>query len=84
MMILPIAAAVAVLAAQPTGATSDNKDDRYDPAKVICKSTKITGTRTRRERTCMTRKQWNDLADRTRAHAEEQVNYSTRLSEPPR
>ena len=37
-------------------------DARYDPNKVICKTTYATGSRLASERVCMTRKQWDEIS----------------------
>ena len=37
-----------------------------DKEKVVCKTERVTGSRTRSNRVCMTKQQWSDLADATR------------------
>ncbi|HXH54082.1 MAG TPA: hypothetical protein VNH53_11750 [Sphingomicrobium sp.] len=82
MRFLTFAAACAVLAA-PSAAFAQEapkKDDRYDPDKVICKTKAVTGSRIARERTCMTRRQWDDQAARSQSSVEETLENARRAA----
>lgn len=59
-------------AAQSAAATAD--DDR----RVICRSERIIGSISRRRRTCLTRRGWQDLLDRQRR---EQADWLARATE---
>jgi hypothetical protein len=49
----------------------DAEDDRGD--EVVCRTERVTGSLTRRTRTCLTRNEWNDIQARTR----DEVNKMT-------
>lgn len=57
----------AVLAFGPA-ASAQEGDGAADSAaeKVICKTKKVTGSRTKVNRTCMTKREWDELAQQTR------------------
>lgn len=52
------------IAAEPT--QNAPVDPKNDPDKVVCKSEKMTGSRTKTRRICMTRAEWDNLASRTK------------------
>lgn len=42
-------------------------EEEPDPGEeVVCRTERVTGSLTRRTRTCMTRNEWNGIHDRTR------------------
>ena len=53
--------------AQSGGAQSDpaQSDPAPAPERKICRTYKVTGSLTRRQRVCMTARQWRELEDRT-------------------
>ena len=64
-----LATAGVAVAADPE--QTEIKDPKKDPDKVICKSEKMTGSRTKTRRVCMTVKQWEDQADATKKGMDE-------------
>lgn len=55
--------------AQVAAANAQNEDEaeEEDPGEeVICRTERVTGSLTRRTRTCMTRNEWNGVEARTR------------------
>jgi predicted secreted protein len=58
-------AGMAVLMATAPGSAQDKKEDA-PTEKKICRSEKITGSRTRVQRICMTKAEWDELAAGTR------------------
>jgi len=55
--------------AEATAAQANDEEelDEEDPGEeVVCRTERITGSLTRRRRTCMTRNEWADLEARTR------------------
>lgn len=57
------APAEAIPAAQSTAQPALDEDDPLQ--ETVCRTTRITGSLTRRQRTCMTRAEWNDVEART-------------------
>ena len=51
--------------------------------KVVCRTERITGTRSRVNRICMTQREWDDLAEQTRRSLEDHSRASGRY-EPPK
>lgn len=51
--------------AVPALADEPSKDDPSAKEKKICRTEPITGSRTRVNRICMTREQWDEVAKRT-------------------
>jgi len=45
-------------------AVQEEEDERGN--EVVCKTERVTGSLTRRTRTCLTRNEWNDVQARTR------------------
>ena len=64
MKLLWIVAGVAL--ATGSVAIAQDDDDASKSEKVICKTKKVTGSRTKVKRTCMTKAQWDELAERTK------------------
>lgn len=57
-----------------TGAQASAREDAPTAPKkekMICKSEKVTGSRTKVNRVCMTRKQWDQLAANTKKGLDE-------------
>jgi len=65
------AVAAVALAVTGIGASAQEAQEEPDPNKKICRTTKMTGSLTRRQRICMTEAEWRALADRTRKGLEE-------------
>lgn len=59
-----LATAGVAIAADPE--QTEIKDPKKDPDKVICKSEKMTGSRTKTRRICMTRAEWDGLSRATK------------------
>jgi len=59
---------VAALALATAGAASaqDDAETEAPEDKVVCKTEKITGSRTRTQRVCMTQSQWDEVNKATR------------------
>jgi hypothetical protein len=49
-----------------SAAANDEPQAGGDKEKLICKSEKVTGSRLKKRRTCLTRQQWDDLATETK------------------
>ena len=64
---------VAALAMAVTGvaATAQEAETDSSQEKKICRTSKMTGSLTRRTRICMTEAEWRELATRTRKGLEE-------------
>ena len=64
---------VAALAMAVTGvaATAQEAETDSSQEKKICRTSKMTGSLTRRSRICLTEAQWRELASRTRKGLEE-------------
>jgi predicted secreted protein len=69
---LMMAAGLAALAAAGP-ALADNEERAEKPAKEkkICRTDKVTGSLARKRRTCMTQKEWDELAARTKQSLDE-------------
>ena len=50
---------------------AESEGDGSEKEKKICRTTKMTGSLTRRTRICMTEAEWRELANRTRKGLEE-------------
>lgn len=66
MKLLWIVAGAALAASSPASAQDSTDEGQSKADKVICKTKKITGSRTKVRRTCMTKREWDELADATR------------------
>ena len=66
---------VAALAMAVTGvaATAQEAEPEAAQEKKICRTSKMTGSLTRRTRICMTEAEWRELANRTRRGLDELV-----------
>ena len=66
---------VAALAMAVTGvaATAQEAEPDSSQEKKICRTSKMTGSLTRRTRICMTDAEWRELANRTRRGLDELV-----------
>ena len=66
---------VAALAMAVTGvaATAQEAEQDSSQEKKICRTSKMTGSLTRRTRICMTEAEWRELANRTRRGLDELV-----------
>lgn len=63
-----------VRTASATNADAPAREEAEDANKKICKSFKVTGSRAKRERICMTRTEWIDYERGTRNAAGEMTN----------
>jgi|GEM_PF-1313977 len=50
--------------AEPSVQTS-SAENQADAEKKVCRTEKVTGSRTKRNRVCMTQAEWDELADQT-------------------
>lgn len=67
-----IAAVTALALAWGAPASADEGNTaKDDPNRVICKSDPSTGTRIRKSRKCMTKAQWDELADKTKQNIDD-------------
>lgn len=68
-----IAGAVALLTATAAFAQNSSQSQASaDPAeKKICKTERMTGSLTRSTRTCLTKAQWDQVAEETRRHVDQ-------------
>lgn len=72
------ALAIAVSGAGAPGAmAAAAKDEAPKKEKKICRTSKMTGSLTRRSRICMTEAQWRELNDRTRRGVDEMVGSAS-------
>ena len=63
-----LATAAVASAQQSSGQTAQNPSDR-DPNEVICRRMQESGSLARRTRRCLTRAQWDRLAEQNRANS---------------
>jgi hypothetical protein len=56
----------AVLATGTAASASDEDSGAPPEEKLVCRTEKVTGSRTKVKRTCMTKAQWDELAERTK------------------
>lgn len=73
----------ATAASSAQSATEDEAEEEEDQRgqKVVCRTERITGSLTRRRRTCMTRNEWAALEARTR---DDMIRAGSRASGSPR
>jgi hypothetical protein len=70
--------ALAVLfAASSVSAAEDQNAEEPKKEKLVCKSEKVTGSRARIKRICMTREQWNEVAAETKRNIDQ---YSGKMT----
>ena len=72
--LIAVTTAVALPAAEndPAKTSAETVEETPQPKeKVRCKTEKVTGTRSKVRRICMTQAQWDDLAARTRKGLDE-------------
>ena len=68
--------------AAPAGAeAAETSADEARQEKKICRTEAVTGYRARRSRVCMTKRQWEALADGSRRGANEYITDQNRV--PP-
>jgi len=74
--------AVAADSAAPAGTEArEGSAESARQDKKICKTEAVTGSRARRSRVCMTRSEWDSLADGSRRGANEYITDQNRV--PP-
>ena len=74
MRILYVASMISLVSVSaPALAGGDQKDSRYNPDKMVCKSVRATGSRLPGERICMTRKQWDEKARAAQKETEDSI-----------
>ena len=61
-----IVAAAALMAVTGVAASAQDAQEEGSEEKKICRTSKMTGSLTRRSRICLTEAQWRELEDRTR------------------
>ncbi|WP_336977496.1 hypothetical protein [Altererythrobacter fulvus] len=64
-------ALLVLTAATGVSATENGGQEAPKKEKMICKSEKVTGSRTKVRRTCMTQTQWDELAASTKKGLDE-------------
>lgn len=79
MRALPIAALTAALCI-PSVVGAEPSPSKAD--KLICKTSKVTGSRISTERVCMTRKQWDELAYETQKKHVNTIDEGARINAP--
>jgi hypothetical protein len=68
MKLLLMAAGLAMASATAAVAADDEEQEEVDDQnKVVCKTERVTGSRTRTSRICLTRAQWAEMAAATKA-----------------
>lgn len=82
-LLLTAAIAVPALADKPEApaATAVTDKDSAKPAikeKMVCRSEKVTGSRTKVNRTCMTQAEWDALAEQTRKNLSDYERSTSR------
>ena len=70
-MKISIVAAAALIAVTGVAASAQDAQEESSEERKICRTSKMTGSRTRRSRICLTEAQWRELASRTRKGLEE-------------
>ena len=65
-----------------TGAVANAEDEAASnpEEKVVCRTEKLTGSRTKVKRVCMTKAQWDALAEQTRKGMDD---FSRNAGQPP-
>lgn len=67
MKLIWIAAGLALATSAGANASSGKKNDESAPEeKIVCKTERITGSRTKAKRTCMTQREWDAIAAESR------------------
>jgi hypothetical protein len=74
--------ALAVLALGVAPALAQDAPDSASEEKKVCKTEKVTGSRTRTQRICMTETQWRELEARTRKGLEEMSQSASGANGP--
>ena len=70
-MKISIVAAAALIAVTGVAASAQDVQEESSEERKICRTSKMTGSLTRRSRICLTEAQWRELASRTRKGLEE-------------
>ena len=70
-MKISIVAAAALIAVTGVAASAQDAQEESSEERKICRTSKMTGSLTRRSRICLTEAQWRELASRTRKGLEE-------------
>ena len=70
-MKISIVAAAVLMAATGVAASAQDAQEESSEERKICRTSKMTGSLTRRSRICLTEAQWRELASRTRKGLEE-------------
>ena len=78
MKLLWMVAGIALASATAANAADEDEDDAPQKEKVVCKTEKITGSRIKSKRTCMTQKQWDEVAASARKGVDDLVRDSAR------
>jgi len=75
MKLIWAAAGLALVTSAAAYAKDDDSDkDGEKKEKLICKTERVTGSRTRVNRTCMTSEQWDELAAQTKKNIDDYTN----------
>ena len=70
-MKISIVAAAALIAVTGVAASAQDAQEESSEERKICRTSKMTGSLTRRTRICLTDAEWRELASRTRKGLEE-------------
>ena len=74
---LSMAMAVGGIGSTGLNAAAPAARDAEQPERKICRTTKMTGSLTRRTRICLTEAQWRELNDRTRRGLDEMIGSAS-------
>jgi ABC-type uncharacterized transport system YnjBCD substrate-binding protein len=66
MKLLWIVAGIALATGSAASAQDSTEVETPAADKVVCKTKKVTGSRTKVNRTCMTKREWDELSQQTR------------------
>lgn len=83
MKLISVLAGAAALVVAAGALAAEPADDAAPKEKKICKSEKMTGSLTRVRRTCLTQREWNQLAEQTRRNMSELDRQSNQRSALP-
>ena len=71
------ALAVALTSAPALAFQADPNAEEAELQRVICKRESVIGSRVQKRRTCMTRREWNNLQNKTRDSMDEFMKRAT-------
>ena len=80
--LIPVAMLALALGAQAAQAEDKDPGAQAQNDKKICRTEKVTGSRTRVSRICMTQEQWDKLAENTAKSLQDMNKQQNRPSPP--